>query len=272
MRRRILCSIFVVAGVLAIAAAKPAAEDKRIEVISPPEKGFSSKRLEYDGIPIKALKEVAGEAMLQARARLAMMLDKLPGVRRRLHEAGVELHIIGRNQVTSDLPEFRHLKGKPFDGKLTIDERTRGMGGQLVSCGEENLLKLDKDRYRGRDICVHEFAHAIQDLGMTDAERGKFREQFHHSLAKGLWKDAYAATNEHEFFAELSMWYWGIHGDLGMKGTKPANGREGLKAYDAEAYALFDKFYRGELERMPRPQRLPSPTLTPRARQPLKCD
>ena len=44
------------------------------------------------------------------------------------------------------------------------------------------------------------------------------------------------------------MWYWGTHGDLAMKGTKPTNGREGLKSYDPEAFALFDEFYSGKLE------------------------
>jgi hypothetical protein len=221
---------------------------KRILIIDPPEKGFFSKRLDYEGIPIKAPRDVADEALFQGRARLAMMLDKLPAVRRRLQKAGAELHIIGRNQGTSDLPEWRHAKGKPFEGKLTIDQRTRGMGGLLTSCGEENLLKLAEDRYRGRDICVHEFAHNIQDWGMTDGVRGKFREQYRRSLAKGLWKGSYAGSNEHEFFAELSMWYWGTHGDLGMEGTKPAVGPEGLRAYDPEACALFDEFYRGKLD------------------------
>ena len=30
------------------------------------------------------------------------------------------------------------------------------MGGLLTSCGEYNLLRLQVDRYRGRDICVHD--------------------------------------------------------------------------------------------------------------------
>ena len=44
---------------------------------------------------------------------------------------GAELHIIGRDQVTTDLPEWRQDKGKPLAeyGGLTRDERTRGMGG-----------------------------------------------------------------------------------------------------------------------------------------------
>jgi alpha-glucosidase len=240
----------------AIAAdARPDPVLPKILSLNPPEQGFFSKRLDYEGIPIKAHQDVSDEALLQARARLAMMLARLPETRRRLHEAGAELHIIGRNQVTSDLPENRHLKGKPFDGKLTVDQRTRGLGGLLTSCGEENLLRLENDRYRGRDICVHEFAHDIQDCGMTEPVRAKFRAQCHRSVGKGLWAGAYAGSNESEFFAELSMWYWGTHGDLSMKGAKPADGRDGLKAYDPEAWALFDDFYGGRFDAVP-----PKPT------------
>jgi DUF1680 family protein len=32
------------------------------------------------------------------------------------------------------------------------------------------------------------------------------------------------------------MWCFGTHGDLGMKDATPANGRDGLKAYDPEAF------------------------------------
>ncbi len=165
-------------------------------------------------------------------------------------KAGATLHIIGRDQVTTDLPEWRHDKGKPiaeYNG-LTRDERTRGMGGLLTSCGEENLLRLEKDVYRGRDICVHEFAHTIRSSGMTDELRKKFDEQWQRSIRKNLWVGGYAASNTDEFFAELSMWYFGTFGDMNMNEPKPAKGREGLMRYDPEAFALFDDFYSGRLK------------------------
>ncbi len=215
----------------------------RILPIEPAEKDFFAKRLDYDGIPIKAPAVVADEALFEAYQRLEMLLGKLPAVRGKLRQARAELHIIGRDQVTSDLPEWRHMKGKPFDGSLTIDQRTRGMGGRLVSCGEENLLRLEKDRYRGRDICVHEFAHCIFQYGAGESARKKFCEQRERSLAAGLWVGSYAGSNEHEFFAELTMWYFGTHGDMGMKGKKPRPGPEGLKEYDPAAFALIEEFY-----------------------------
>lgn len=220
-----------------------------ITILAPPEQDFFSKQLEYRGIPIKAHAAVSDEALYIASERLALMLQHLPVVTSNLVSARVALHIIGKDQVTTDLPEWRHDKGKPlpeYNG-LTRDQRTRGMGGQLVSCGEENLLKISPDKYFGRDICVHEFSHAIRIFGMNETVRVQFDAQYQRSIAKGLWVKGYAAVNTDEFFAELSMWYFGTHGDMNMNEPKPKSGSAGLKEYDPEAYALFDAFYQGRL-------------------------
>ena len=222
-------------------------EKTTVRRLEPPEQGFFAKELDYEGIRIKAPVVVADRALLVARDRIARLLKNLPDARYNLKMAGAELHIIGKDQVTSDLPEHRRLKGKPFDGKLTVDERTRGLGGLLTSCGEENLLELPGDRYKGRDICTHEFAHNLQDHGLSRDVRRQISAQYQRSLDKGLWKGAYAATNVSEYFAELTMWYFGTHGDLHMTDSKPANGPEGLKAYDPEAYSLLDDLYSGRI-------------------------
>lgn len=221
-----------------------------IKIINPPEKDFFSKTLDFHGIPIKAHQAVADEALVAAHKRLSMQLQNLPMVISNLVAAGAELHIIGRNQVTTDLPEWRQDKGKAlaeYNG-LTRDQRTRGMGGLLTSCGEENLLRLEEDRYRGRDICLHEFAHSIRNHGISREVRARFDQQYRRSLDRGLWQKSYAGSNPDEFFAELTMWYFGTHGDLRMTGTKPENGPEGLKNYDPDAFKLMDDFYRGRIE------------------------
>ena len=232
------------AGQMPGAAALP-----KIVAIFPPEKGFFTKELDYHGIPIKAPAVVSDAALYACYDRISMELKNLPNVTINLAAAGAELHIIGKDQVTSDLPEYRALKGKPlpYYNGLTIDQRTRGLGGLQTSCAEENLLRLPKDVYYGRDICVHEFAHNIRNHGITRKIRALFDQQYRSSLAKGLWVKAYASTNPDEWFAELSMWYFGTHGDMGMTGIKPAPGPEGLKSYDPEAYALLDKFYSGHI-------------------------
>lgn len=221
----------------------------KITQIVPPEQGFFDKELDFHGIPIKANKVVADAALYAGYDRLALELKHLPVVTANLAAAGAQLQIIGKDQVTSDLPDYRDLKGKPlpeYNG-LTVDQRTRGLGGLHVSCGEENLLKLDKDRYKGRDICLHEFAHCIRNHGIQQSVIDRFNAQYKSSLAHGLWVGAYSASNPDEFFAELTMWYFGTHGDLNMTGPKPGNGPEGFKKYDPEAYALFDDFYSGRI-------------------------
>ena len=226
----------------------------RITILEPPEKEFFSKRLDFHGIPIKAHQCVADEALLAAYDRLALLftglLEKQPAVLSNLVARGAELHLIGRDQVTTDLPEWRHDKGVKLAeyGGLTRDERTRGMGGLLTSCGEENLLQLPKDRYRGRDICLHEFSHCLLNFGCPRDLKTRFAEQRRRSLANGLWVKSYAGSNADEFFAELTMWYFGTHGDLGMEGPKPAAGRDGLKTYDPEAFTLMDDFYSGRID------------------------
>ena len=226
----------------------------KIVILDPPESDFFSKQIDFHGIPIKAHATVADEALLAAYDRLDLILTNLlrlqPKILSNLTAAKVELHIIGRDQVTTDLPEWRQDKGKPIAeyGGLTRDQRTRGMGGRLTSCGEENLLRLPKDRYYGRDICLHEFSHSIRNYGISRELRGKFDAQFHRSLSNGLWENSYAGSNPDEFFAELTMWYFGTHGDLRMTGAKPANGRDGLRQYDSESFTLLDDFYSGRIE------------------------
>jgi alpha-glucosidase len=236
---------FLSSGVEGIHPSNPPA----IAILNPPEKDFFSKVLDYHGIPIKAHAAVSNEALYAACQRLSMLLSNQPMVLSNLVSAGAELHIIGRDQVTTDLPEWRHDKGKKLEEYhgLTRDQRTRGMGGLLTSCGEENLLKLEKDRYKGRDICLHEFSHCIRNYGIPREMRAHFNDQYRKSLAAERWRGSYAGSNPDEFFAELTMWYFGTHGDLHMTGPKPENGTEGLKKYDPDAFALLDEFYSGRM-------------------------
>jgi len=222
----------------------------KIQAINPPEGSFFTKVISVNGIPIKASSVVVDEALFAAYDRISMETAHLPMVVANLAAAGAELHIIGRDQGTTDLPEWRQDKHVPLDEYfgLTRDQRTRGMGGLITSCGEENLLQLPKDRYRGRDICLHEFAHDIEGEGIPRSVRALFDKQYEVSKSKGLWLNSYAGSNPDEFFAELTMWYFGTHGDMGMCGPKPENGPEGLKKYDPAAYKLFDDFYSGRIE------------------------
>jgi hypothetical protein len=180
------------------------------------------------------------------------MLENLPIAKENLIRNGAEMHIIGRNQVTSDLPELASQKGVKYkdNGIMTdIDTRTRGVGGLFASCGEENLLNLPGDRYSdGNDICIHEFAHTLMDYGLDSTLRFKINQFFERAKGSGIWKNAYAVSNGSEYWAELSTWYFGGNGEF-VPGTRlPHPGPAGLQAFDPVGYSLLDSIYQGKLQ------------------------
>lgn len=222
-----------------------------IQQITPPYQQFYSKYLNSWGIPIRSAEVVSDSALIVASEKLFLMLKYIPTVRKNLITNGAELHIIGKDQQTSDLPEFKHMKGVQYEDKGTmtdVDKRTRGMGGLYASCGEENLLKLTNDRYTGGyDICLHEFAHTLMDFGLDSVLRSKIGVQYRSSISKGLWKGAYASTNEEEYWAELTTWYFGARGDK-VPGVELVSGSKWLQAYDPDGYNLLNLIYTGKLQ------------------------
>jgi alpha-glucosidase len=253
----------------------PPKDYPEIQVIEPPADGFFTKMLSFHGILIKAPAVVVDEALYRAYERMARETAHLPMVVTNLAAAGGELHIIGRNQVTTDLPEWRQDKHVPLDeyNGLTRDARTRGMGGLITSCGEEGLLKLRSDRYFGNDICMHEFAHNIEGYGMGSAIHAKFNAQYQISKDKGRWLGSYAGSNPSEYFAELTVWYFDSQGSLAGMVTpppRPEHGTEGLRKYDPEAFALFDEFYSGKMD-IPKLEPVFRPDRPPRDSRPARA-
>jgi len=249
MRSKIEHHLLIMLTMLLTASAVYAQADTipAIRKIDPPVNGFYAKLTYCYGIPIRAAAIVSDSAMFEAYKRMHLMLQNIPAVQRRLVRRGAEMHIIGKDQQPSDLPENLPIKGKKIftdmPTPMDIDERTRGTGGLYASCGEENLLNLINDRYFSSDICVHEFAHTLMDIGLDSANRNKIRRQYLNAKSKGLWPAAYAISNEHEYWAELSMWYFGTHGEF-LKDTQlPTPGSEGLRNYDPEGYQLLNVIY-----------------------------
>lgn len=221
-----------------------------VERVEPPLAGFFGKRLAAGrGIDVRAHADVSDEALVEARRLVRKVVQRLPtAVVDNMRSAGAEVRVLGEKQMTSDMPDLAHHRGKVWEKKTgkTIDERARGLAGISCLCAEENLLKLPSDRHADhRAICVHEFAHIVHRHGLD--ERGKRRVTAAYEQAKdaGLWPGCYAMTNEAEFFAELSMWYFGSHGDVGKIEPRPQPGREWLRDYDAASYRLFDRLYSG---------------------------
>jgi hypothetical protein len=233
---------------------------------------FFAKTVYVSGIPIRAAQCVDDAALVVAADRLSRQMSGLPAaVLARLVSLDAAVHVIGRGQVTSDLPEHAHMRG--VDGGYTqelgttVDERTRGMGGLKSSCGEENLLNLEEDPcYGGRDILTHEWAHAIMDFGLPPPVVQAIRDAHAAAVGAGLWQrtdgsTAYAGSNASEYWAELSMWYWGTHGEFVDKASRqPAPGPAGLARYDPGGFRLVGEVYDGSHAAYAHADAAPQPT------------
>ncbi|MCC7479881.1 hypothetical protein IT575_15685 [bacterium] len=174
------------------------------------------------GIRIRSMPGVSAEAIEIAKARLAMLLEHLPQVAANLADAGAELRI---------------MTGYP---------NTDVTGGLVSYATEENILKNERDRFTDhRDICVHECAHMLH-TAFGPEQCAAITQRFAEAQAAGLWPGCYAMTNESEFFAELTMWYFGTRGDYGRL-PEPQEGPAWLKQYDPQSYELLDSIYSGRL-------------------------
>ncbi|EFN55802.1 hypothetical protein CHLNCDRAFT_145288 [Chlorella variabilis] len=184
--------------------------------VSDPRWGTYRQRGEALGIPILAFDCVCQEAVeTAAHIVLSMLADADGSIVESMVEAGAEVAIIGCNQVTTDLPMYRHLRGVDCEnGGGDYDKATRGLGGNpgnpVTSCGEENLLMLPEDRYRYENILIHEFGHAVMDLGLHDKPlQESIVDAYQAAHASGRYDlSCYMMENESEYWAEgTQAWF-----------------------------------------------------------------
>src|SRR3979409_132757 len=113
---------------------------------------FYKKYCIASGIPILSSEHVPDAALQMAAEIATQMLSAIPAVRDKLIAIHSRIAIIGKDQVTSDIPEHKpSLRVFP-----DLDRRTRGIASgvpdnPVTSGAEENLLCYQMDRYRGEN-------------------------------------------------------------------------------------------------------------------------
>jgi alpha-glucosidase len=200
---------------------------------------FYKKHVDYKGFPILGSARVSDEALLEARYLIDQLLRDREDILKAMIKRGCRFMVMAPTEMTTDVPEQRHLKNDP---RVNWDKRARGLGGRLSSCGEENLLNLKGDRYKHENILVHEFNHAVHQVGLREVDPTfdrRLRQAYHRAMEKGLWKGTYVAANPGEYWAEGAQAYFDC-----MRPQFGANSREKLKEYDPGLFALVDEVYR----------------------------
>ena len=235
------------ADFLAVASARE--EPNSPAVSQPPESFFQSVRekdrdlarkfykkyVDVNGVPVVASGEVANEALQRTHYLVTHLLAGRPDILQAMAKHGTRLIIIGKDQVYTDMPEYRNHPNPAYQ-----NERVRGTGGlDITSFGEENLLNLPLDRYDDESIAVHEFCHTIDSaLGRIDpAWRERLRQTYRSAITKGLWKNAYTASNAAEYWAEICQSYFDCN-RINNWNHAAIGTREQLKLYDPEGYSL----------------------------------
>jgi alpha-glucosidase len=203
---------------------------------------FYKKYVDVNGMPVVAAGEVDDRALVRTHEIVSHMLAGRPDIVDAMKENEMYLIIIGKDQLYTDMPEYRNSRNKEY-----LNERVRGTGGRPTSFGEENLLSLPLDRYDDESIGVHEFCHTIDGaLRSIDPDWSDRRNAvYDNAIAKGLYKNAYAGSNPGEYWAEIGQAYFDCN-RVNNWNHGPVANREQLKAYDPEGYELCRSIFRLE--------------------------
>jgi len=197
-------------------------------------RNFYKKYIDVKGMPVAAHGDVADLALQRTCEIVTHMLAGRPDILASMVSNRTYLIIIGKNQVYTDMPEYRNHPNPTFQ-----NERVRGTGGNPTSFGEENLLSLPIDRYDDESIGVHEFCHTIDStLRRIDPTWEQRRSAaFQNVRDKGLYFQTYAGSNPGEYWAEIAQAYFDCN-RVNNWNHGPVGHREQLRVYDPVGYEL----------------------------------
>jgi len=172
---------------------------------------FYQKYLDGYGIPVQSSAAVSDTALTSACLIAVNLVRFRADVREKLIQQRQRVAIIGRDEVTTDVPEYANLYAM-FPGDW---DAFRGVGATIAipvsSAGEENLLCLANDAFAGEQILVQTFATAVL-LALERVDGSTFGSRldaaYDAAMRAGLWQNTYAAANPIEYYAVgVQVWF-----------------------------------------------------------------
>ncbi len=227
------------------------------ETVAEPPPGidlFYRKYLDADGVGIVSSDAVPDAALVAARRAILHLLSERPDVREAMLVNAPRISIMAVSETASDLPEF----DAGADGEWGLGQMP-GDPASLVS--ERGICYPGNTEYRA-DFLLHEFVHAMQNLGWAQTDPGVEDEIFtayRGAVARGEFAapvdeprdttpadaygdDEYLTHNVNAWF-DLDESLPGPWVDVQIGDSGPRSGtREQLHQRDPTLYALIDRF------------------------------
>ena len=205
---------------------------------------FYQQWIAVGGLPVVASPKANPYAIKEAAWLIMQMIGHRPDLLHAVARNGVRFAVMAHDELTTDIPEHSDLVPTYY-----WDRRARGLGATqarpATSCGEENLLNYPGDPYWSENILIHEFSHAIHEMGLSTVDPGfdgRLAATFDSATRKGLWRNTYAITNKEEYWAEgAQSWF-----DTNRENDDEHNHidtRKELKTYDPGLAKLLTEVY-----------------------------
>ncbi len=205
---------------------------------------FYQQWIDVGGFPVVASEKVNPHALREAAWLIQKLIGHRPDLLKTLAENSVRFSIMAYDEMTTKIPEHSDLKPDFY-----WDRRARGLGATSsrpsVSCGEENLLNYPGDPYGTENILVHEFAHAIHQMGLSTVDPDfdkRLKALYEKAMEKGLWKGTYASSNKEEYWAEGTQSWFNTNRENDAQHNHVSK-RDILKEYDPDLAALLTEIY-----------------------------
>lgn len=220
-------------------------------VTEPPERfdPFFEKYTNAQGIPVVASGDVPDRGLLVARDVILHMLTNRPSIQQHMIDEEYQLGVMADTDSTMDIPWYSDREKPDSVGEeMTVAEywnqRARGLGGDEATCAEENILGYPGTKYFGENILVHEFSHSIhQAIRETNPKLAEEIESaYQDAMANDLWDGHYASTNDSEYWAEGTQFWFNSNYEY-EDGKRQVLNSADLLRYDPKLYRLLEKVY-----------------------------
>ena len=205
---------------------------------------FYQQHADVSGFPVLASANVLPESLVEARHLILQMIGHRPDVLAAMAKNKTRFTVMAFNEWTTMVPEHSDLRPPEY-----WDRRARGLGATRsrpsVSCGEENLLAMEGDPYSTENILIHEFAHAIHEMGLSSIDPTfdkRLQQTYRSAMEAGLWEGAYASTNRMEYWAEVVQSWFNTNRENDNQHNH-VDLRSELKQYDPAAAALCEEIF-----------------------------